>query len=355
MAGGSERTEKPTPRRLDRARREGNFVSSREFISAVQFLGFAALAAALGGAGFARLARLMRLLISQAFSLQLTPASLAALTRLVIGPEMGLLILCGVVLTMLVVFTQLVVTRFGFSVDKLAPDIKRLNPIAKLTALPGQNLPLFCQALMLLALVGAAFYYEVAGNLVSYLDLAWLDPRTAAARTGATLQALFWRAAMLFMLVGVTDLVWQRRRFLRQLRMSKQEIREEAKEQEGNPQTKMRIRRIQRDLSRRRMMQAVPKATAVIVNPTHYAVALLYSTEAPGAPRVVAKGKNYLARRIRQIAIEHQVPIIENPPLAQALYASVDVGREIPSHLYRAVAEVLAYIYRLMNGRLPGG
>jgi flagellar biosynthetic protein FlhB len=117
---------------------------------------------------------------------------------------------------------------------------------------------------------------------------------------------------------------------------------------------KMRIRRIQRDFARRQMMKEVPKATALIVNPTHYAVAIRYSLESGAAPRVVAKGKNYLAQRIRQIAIKSQVPIVENPPLARALYTSVEVGQEIPGHLYRAVAEILAYIYRLMGGRLPG-
>jgi flagellar biosynthetic protein FlhB len=135
--------------------------------------------------------------------------------------------------------------------------------------------------------------------------------------------------------------------------MTKQEVREEVKEQESSPQVKMRIRRIQRDLARRQMMKELPKATAVIVNPTHYSVAIRYSIETPGAPRIVAKGKNYLAKRIRQLALEHQVPIVENPPLARALYTSVEVGQEIPSHLYRAVAEILAYIYKLMNGRLP--
>jgi flagellar biosynthetic protein FlhB len=106
-------------------------------------------------------------------------------------------------------------------------------------------------------------------------------------------------------------------------------------------------------MARRRMMHEIPTATAVIVNPTHFAVALKYDVNSPGAPRVVAKGKNYLALRIRQRAIENQVPLIENPPLAQALYKSVDVGQEIPAHFYRAVAEVLAYIFKLMNGRLP--
>ncbi len=134
--------------------------------------------------------------------------------------------------------------------------------------------------------------------------------------------------------------------------MSKQEIRDEMKEVEGSPLMKSRIRRIRRDLARRRMMQEVSTATAVVVNPTHYAVALKYSINSHGAPTVVAKGKNYLALRIRQKAVENQVPLIENPPLAQGLYKSVEVGQEIPAQFYRAVAEILAYIYRLMNGRL---
>ena len=136
--------------------------------------------------------------------------------------------------------------------------------------------------------------------------------------------------------------------------MSKQEIREEMKDIEGNPQMKARVRRLQRDRARRQMMKEVPKATAVVVNPTHYAVAIRYQMDSMAAPQVVAKGKNYLARRIREKALEYQVPIIENPPLAQALYKSVEVGQEIPPELYRAVAEILAYIFKLMNGRLPG-
>jgi flagellar biosynthetic protein FlhB len=150
------------------------------------------------------------------------------------------------------------------------------------------------------------------------------------------------------------DLFRQKRRYQQDLRMSKQEIRDELKEVEGNPLMKARVRRIRRDLARRRMMQEVPTATAVIVNPTHYAIALKYTMNAPGAPTVVAKGKNYLALRIRQKAIDAGVPLIENPPLAQALYKSVEIGQEIPAQFYRAVAEILAYVYRLMNGRMPG-
>ena len=136
--------------------------------------------------------------------------------------------------------------------------------------------------------------------------------------------------------------------------MTKQEVRDEVKEVEGNPHTKARIRRLQRDLLRRQMMSDVASASAVITNPTHYAVAIRYDMDNAGAPKVVAKGKNYLARRIRERAHEHEIPIVENPPLARALYKAADIGQEIPVHLYRAVAEVLAYIYRIMDGRMPG-
>jgi flagellar biosynthetic protein FlhB len=171
---------------------------------------------------------------------------------------------------------------------------------------------------------------------------------------GGSLMELFWKASGVFLVFGSVDLVRQLSRYKADLKMSKQEIKEEAKDLEGNPQMKAKIRRLQRDRLRRNMMKDVPKATAVIVNPTHFAVAIRYQVESMAAPLVVAKGKNYLALRIRQKAIENQVPIIENPPLAQALYKSVEVGQEIPPHLYRAVAEILAYIFKLMNGRLPG-
>ena len=152
---------------------------------------------------------------------------------------------------------------------------------------------------------------------------------------------------------GLINFLRTQRQYASELKMSKQQIRDESKESEGNPHMKQRVRRLQRDMRRRNMMREVPTATAVIVNPTHFAVAIKYSTDSMAAPTVVAKGKNFLALRIRQRVIENQVPIIENPPLAQALYKSVDVGQEIPAHLYRAVAEILAYIYKLMNGRLP--
>jgi flagellar biosynthetic protein FlhB len=354
MADSGQRTEQPTQRRRERARREGQFPSSREFISAVQFLGFMALAVGFSGLWLFRVMRLTRVLLARAFSTELTSTALIALVHQVILPELTPLILGGVLLVVLVLFMQLATTGFGISAAKLAPDFKRFNIVSRLQNLPGQNLPIFFQALILLPVVGLAVYYEVTENLDQFLALAWMSPQVGLAHVSGTLKVLLWRAGALFLAVGLVDLAWQRRRYTKQLRMTKQEVREEAKEQQGNPHIKMRIRRIQRDLARRQMMKEISTATAVIVNPTHYAVALRYSMESGAAPKVVAKGKNYLALRIRQKAIDHQVPIVENAPLAQALYKSVDVGQEIPAALYRAVAEILAYIYRLMNGRMPG-
>ena len=349
-----QRTEKPTKRRLDKAREEGNFPASREFITSIQFLGFVTMATLAAGPFLERFEQLMRKLLNYAFTGDFTISSVQTVFRQVIAPELTPLVIGGGALTVMAFAAQLATTRLGISVKKLGPDFQRLNPAKRLASLPSQNLIMAAQAVVLLLLVGAVVYYEIAENLDSFLELPWLAPRGSAARIGGALESLFWRAAALFLLVGIGDLMWQRRRYSNQLKMTKQEIREETKEQEGSPLVKMRIRRIQRDLARRKMMREIPKATAVIVNPTHYAVAIRYSVESSGAPTVIAKGKNYLAQRIRQKAIEHQVPIVENPPLARALYTAAEVGQEIPAHLYRAVAEILAYIYKIMNGRLPG-
>jgi flagellar biosynthetic protein FlhB len=348
-----EQTEKPTQRRLDRARREGNFPASREFISSVQFLGFVSMVTWFSGAFLVRLAHVMRELFARAFTLHVTPQAVSALMRDVILPLFTPLVMAGAALIALVISAQLASTKLGISLNKLMPDFNRLNMLTRISNLPAQNLPMFLQALALLPVVALVVYYLISENLTAFLSLPWMGAQVAAARVALTLQTLLWRAAVLFLVFGFIDLVWQRHRYTGQLMMSKQELRDESKETNGNPQMKMRIRRLQRALLRRQMMKEVAKATAVIVNPTHYAVAIKYSVEASGAPKVVAKGKNYLAHRIRKRAIEGQVPIIENAPLAQALYKSVEVGQEIPSHLYRAVAEILAYIYRLMGGRLP--
>lgn len=349
-----QKSEQPTQQRLKKAREEGNFPASREFISAVQFTGFVTLSVTFGGALLRQVGMLMRMLLAYAFTGDVSVPRLMTLLRYEIVPRFVPLMLAGLALSFLSLSAQLATTKLGISLEKLIPDINRLNPLKKLTSLPGQNLPIFLQALLLLPLIGYVVYYEASENLDAFLELPWMGAQPAIARIGGTIETLLWRAVMLFLLVGICDLLWQRHRYTKQLKMSKHEVKQESKEQQGSPHIKQKIRRLQRDAARRNMMKAVPTATAVIVNPTHYAVAIKYSMDGAAAPKVVAKGKNYVAARIRKRAIEAGVPIVENPPLARALYTSVDVGQEIPTHLYRAVAEILAYIYKLMNGKLPG-
>jgi flagellar biosynthetic protein FlhB len=167
------------------------------------------------------------------------------------------------------------------------------------------------------------------------------------------IESLLWKASGAFLVIGFLDYVREHRRYMKGLRMSKQEVKDEIKETEGSAEVKGKIKRMQRAHHRRRMLVNVKTATAVVVNPTHYAVALRYDPAEGGAPVIVAKGKNLLALRIKALAMEHYIPIVENPPLARGLYAAAEVGQEIPEHLYRAVAEILAHVFKLMGGYRP--
>ncbi len=351
MADNDQKSEKPTQRRVLKARDEGNFATARMFVSSVHFLAFVALLHAWGPAWSATLKRSFVSILENSMDPRLSPMDVVytgfALLRQTLVP-IGMM---GGVLILLTIAIQLLVTRFGISLSKLTPDIKRLNPLARLRQLPKQNLPALLQAVIMLPVFGIAVYRLVGDNLEAYLSLPLRNLASGTSQFIGSIESLLWKAALLFVIFGVVDLIRQKSRYETELKMSKQEIRDEHKELNGNPLVKGRIRRLRRDMARRRMMQEIPTATAVIVNPTHYAVALKYSMDSRGAPRVVAKGKNYLALRIRQKALDNQVPLIENPPLAQGLYKSVDVGQEIPPDFYKAVAEVLAYIFRVMNGR----
>jgi flagellar biosynthetic protein FlhB len=353
MSNRSGKTEEPTHRRLEKARKEGQFAQAKEFIAALQFLIFLGLLGAGGASWIVSLRQTTRAIFTLAFSADFGATALTNLAWTVSRRLILPLIVGGLAITVATLALRLATTRFGFSWSRLAPDVKRFNPLSKLRELPRNNLPQLAQALLLIPLFLGAVYSLARDRLDSFLALPFETAETGARFLNATLMDLFWKAAGVFLVFGSVDLFRQLRRHKQDLRMSKQEIKEEMKELEGNPQVKAKIRRLQRDRARRQMMKEVPTATAVIVNPTHFAVAIKYELESMAAPKVVAKGKNYLALRIRQKAVEHQVPLIENPPLAQALYKSVEVGQEIPPHLYRAVAEILAYIFKLMNGRLP--
>ncbi len=186
----------------------------------------------------------------------------------------------------------------------------------------------------------------------SILEMAYMELTPALAFAGQRLTQLITKTLGALVLVAALDYAWQKYQHESQLKMSRDEVRDEYKQQEGSPEIKGAIRRRQREMARHRMMSDVPTADVVLANPTHYAIALKYDPLAMAAPRVVARGMGFVALKIREIAAEHHVPIVENPPLTRALYAACDLGDDVPAELYAAVAEVLAFVFRMRGQKI---
>ena len=352
MAGDSHsKTEKPSPRRLHKAREEGKFPASRELVAATQFIVFIVIAFAWFPGWLSTMKAMLRTSLTESFHADLSVATFPGIASSLLQRAFIPLSVIGGLTVVLTLSVHLFVTKLGFSLQKLTPDFSRFSPVAKLKNMAFQGPMALVQASAMLVLFSLAILSIARANADLLLTLPFMSLDSGLLKVGTSIKDILWKAAGVFLVFGLIDLFRQKRKFNKDLRMSKHEVKQESKENEGSPLIKGKIRRLQRDLARRRMMQNVATATAVIVNPTHYAIALRYDHETMATPMVVAKGKNYLALRIRQRALEHNIPLVENPPLAQALYKSVDVGREIPAHLYRAVAEVLAYIYRLTRSR----
>jgi flagellar biosynthetic protein FlhB len=261
----------------------------------------------------------------------------------------GLLPVFGAVVG-LVLLAALALGGWNFSLQAMAPNFTRLSPIAGLGRLFGMHgISELGKALLKCLLVGGVCAAIVASTFGDVLALAHMEPRAAIGRAaGLVAWAFVWLCGSLA-LVAAVDVPLQLFQFKRTLRMTRQEVRDEAKESDGRPETKQRIRRLQQQLARRRMMHEVPTADVVIVNPTHFAVALKYDPKKMRAPRVLAKGVDLVAQNIRRIAEEHRVPIFDSPKLARALYRSTDLNKEIPAGLYAAVAQVLSYIFRVRS------
>ena len=300
---------------------------------------------------FASLKQASRVLITQAFRSDLGPAALVDLMHQAFASTLIPLVTVSAILVGTGLLFQLGSTGFSMSLSRLAPKGAHFNPVSKLKSTWERGLTSAMQGALLLAVFAVTIYWVIRQNASRLYQLPLMSLSSGLAMVRSLCVDVLWKAAAFFLLMGAIDLFREKRRFANRMKMTKQDVREEAKESDGNPLIKVRIRRLQRDLRRRRMMDEVKTATAVIVNPTHYAVAIRYEHDAMPAPVVVAKGKNFLALRIRARAIENQIPLIENRPLAQALYKSVDVGQQIPAHLYRAVAEILAYVYKLTGQR----
>lgn len=345
---GTERTEQPTEKRLREAREQGNIARSHELATAAVFTAgvFALMAMAGGMAAGAR--GWMKAALSPDPGLRDTPP-------LLLGHFGGLLLkLLWVAAPLALVCLlaglagPLLMGGLRFSGKALMPDLAKLNPLTGFTRLYGpESIGELVKSLLRVLFVGTATglciwhgLHDLRALLNAPLERAIVDG------LGFTLKLLLYAALALGLLAAI-DAPYQKWNWLRKLKMTREEVKREVKESEGSPEIKARIRQMQMQLAQRRMIEAVPKADVVLVNPTHYAVALRYEGGRMRAPVVVAKGVDEVALRIREVGEQHRVAIVSAPPLARALYREARLGKEIPVRLYSAVAQVLSYVYQL--------
>jgi flagellar biosynthetic protein FlhB len=343
-----DKTEAPTPRRLEDARAEGQVARSIELNSAAILLAGTLL---LQGPAKGLVDNLRSLIVT---NMTVFPKdgltyewlrSWVIQQALALGP--GMLIISGGLLLVGVSVT-VAQTNFMWTSKKIGFDFKRVNPVTGLQRIfSKQGLFELGKALLKLGVIGYVAYSFLAGQLNQLLQLGQAGLAVGLGKWVGLAVSLTLRIGSAYLILAIGDYAFQRWRFMQTMKMSKQEVREDMKRSEGDPFLRGRIRAQQRKIARQRMMSNVHKASVVLTNPTHLAVAIEYNPDQMGAPRVVAKGAYEVAQRIVAIAKENNIPVVQNIPLARAIYRVVDVDQEIPPDLYMAVAEVLAYVYRL--------
>jgi flagellar biosynthesis protein FlhB len=343
-----DRTEKPTPKRRQEARKRGQVARSQDLTGAlVLFVGLIGISM-IGPSVVDNLENAMvhtYSLIGRP-ELALSTTGLHALMSDMESTVLACVAPIAAICVAVGVTANIAQVGLRPSPQALKPDIKRLSPLQGFKRIYGPQAAFETgKSLVKVAVVGGVVALSLIGNVTHTGAALGISPALLAGMLGSTALAVAQRAAAAYLLVGIVDYAWQRRRHERSLRMSRQEIKDEARQREVAPEVRGAIRRRQMQAARKRMMAAIPTADVVITNPTHFAVALRYEPSR-AAPEVVAKGQDLVAAQLRRIADEHDVPIVSNPPLARALHASVEIGQLIPEELYEAVARVLAFVYR---------
>jgi len=348
----SEKSERPTPKRRADARREGRVAKSTELNSAFVLLGVFGAFISFGPAMLGRFEGILqtglaRISTPDAVEFGIGGIASWALTSIALTAA-------PIVLVVALVGIASNVAQVGFKITPLAlkPSFKKLNPKNHLKRMFGKNgIVEALKALLKTALIGLVATLAVWPQIPELASIVGLPPDALLHRIATTVGGIIAKVGAAFLLVAGADYAWQRRQHEQQLRMTRAEARQEARQQDLAPELKSAIRKRQLEKARRRMLAEVPTADVVVVNPTHYAVALRYDGSKP-APEVVAKGADLLALAIRRVAEEHGVPIVHNAPLARALYKEVELGRMIPEEFFVMVAEVLAFVFRTAGRRM---
>lgn len=343
-----DKTEKATPKKRQEARKKGQVFKSNELNTALT-LSMALLAfKLLAGTSLENLVSYLRTDLTSLLMLPLTEENAHALLL------QGTLVVVKLLLPLIAVimFTGLAVSYLQvgsvLSFEPLKPDFNKINPVSGMKRLFSlRSLMELVKSLLKIGLIGYIAYQSLAGQIIGLDQLLRMEPLAILSYIGGSAFSLMGKLILVLLALSVFDYAYQWYEYEKGLRMSKQEIKDEFKNTEGDPLIRSRIKERQRAMAMSRMMQEVPKADVVITNPTHYAVALRYDGKTMQAPVVLAKGIDELAQRIKRVAREHDIVLVENRPLAQALYKSTDIGQAIPPELYQAVAEVIAYVYRL--------
>lgn len=348
-----ERTEPASPKKKQDARERGSVAKSVELNSAAVLV-FGLLILYVGGASIAaKLSEVTTAVFKNLGSVEISTANVHNLFREAIFSYAVTVfpIVTGLMLVGLIVSIAQVGPLFTFK--PIAPKFSKLNPVSglKRTMLSSRAVVELVKGVVKVGIVGIVAYNATGEVIADSTALADGEVAGILAFMAQAAVVIAVKVGLAFFLVAGADYAYQRYEHEKSLRMTKQEVKDEGKQMEGDPLIKGRIKTIQRQIAYRRMMHDVPKADVVITNPTHYAIAIKYEMGKMHAPRVVAKGVDLVAQRIKQIAIDNNVPLVEDKPLAQMLYKSVDIGDEIPEKLFQAVAQILAYVYRLRDSR----
>ena len=353
----TEKTEPATPRKRQEARERGQVAKSTDLNVALILLGAFLVLAVWGEHMAGKIAAFVRSCLSQADSPVLDPSGAPAFFSGVVVQAVSVVLPFALVLAVVAFVSNFIQVGAVWAGNVLSPDIDRINPtrgFSRIFSMRGLVRTvmgvgkLLAVAIVVVWVLGA---YLSPGSSKSLFALFSDDLGSSFRMAKDAVCSLGLACAAAMLILAVLDYGYQRWQYERDLRMTRQEVKEELKRFEGDPKMKERRRRMQRQIAFQRYLKEVPKADVVVTNPTEYAVALAYKPERDNAPRVVAKGEGLLAARIREVAVEAGVPVVQRPPLARALYRQVEVGQEIPRDLYEAVAEVLAYVWRLSGKR----
>lgn len=343
-----EKTEAPTPRRREEARERGQIARSADLSAAVGLLVAMIALHFLGPAMFRDMIRLTQNMLSYSAPNATLPSSMTDLGVLGAVALAKMAAPICLVLMVTAILVSLAQVGFLFTFHPIEPNFQKIDPISGFFRLLSMESAVkLAISLLKVALIGGVAYVTVKKYIPQIVNITDLDYMQIAGFASSLMFLLGLRLAIVLLIIAIFDYAYTRYKHEQQLRMSKQELKEELRRMEGDPLVRERRRRVARQLAAQRMAYAVPKADVVVTNPTELAVALKYDVAAMAAPKVVAKGAGYMAARIRRIAIANNVPIVERKPLAQALYRTVEIGQEVPPALYKAVAEILAYVYEL--------